>query len=203
MNVAALSDQELVRLVKQDQDYLGHIYKKHKEYCVLFMRKMTTGSKIREIDLADVYQDVMLILYEKIIKGDFVLTCALQTYLNSVCRFQILNKFKAAGKQLNFEAYEGFNVDSINEQYDVQIQDNLDDLGDQDEEQFTALERALQVLKDSGGKCFELLTLFWYHRKSMVELTDHFGYTNPANTKNQKAKCQKRLEKLAFNELNI
>ncbi|GGG51811.1 sigma-70 family RNA polymerase sigma factor [Bizionia arctica] len=202
MNITTLSDQELVELVKEDQDYLGYIYKTHKEYCILFMRRLIVGSKIKEEELGDIYQDVMLILYEKIVKGDFILTCSLQTYLNSVCRYQVLNKFKAVGKQLNFEAYESFDVDSINEQYDPQIQDDLEDLGNDKEAQFTALEAALQKLKNSGGKCYELLTLFWYHRKSMAELTDHFGYTNPSNTKNQKAKCQKRLEKLAFNEMN-
>ncbi len=36
----------------------------------------------------------------------------------------------------------------------------------------------------------------------MNELTEVFGYSNEANTKVQKSKCQKRLEKLAFNELN-
>ena len=36
----------------------------------------------------------------------------------------------------------------------------------------------------------------------MNELAETFGYSNADNTKNQKARCQKRLEKLAFNELN-
>jgi hypothetical protein len=57
-------------------------------------------------------------------------------------------------------------------------------------------------MKAAGGHCYELLTLFWYHKKSMNELTTEFGYTNEVNTRNQKAKCQKRLEKIAYNELN-
>ena len=56
-------------------------------------------------------------------------------------------------------------------------------------------------MKDAGGHCYELLTLFWYHKKSMNDLTQHFGYTSADNTKNQKARCQKRLEKIAYNEL--
>ena len=56
-------------------------------------------------------------------------------------------------------------------------------------------------MKDAGGHCYELLTLFWYHKKSMNDLTAEFGYTNEVNTRNQKSKCQKRLEKIAFNEL--
>jgi hypothetical protein len=57
-------------------------------------------------------------------------------------------------------------------------------------------------MKDAGGHCYELLTLFWYHKKSMNELTTVFGYTNEVNTRVQKSKCQKRLEKMAFSQLN-
>ena len=35
----------------------------------------------------------------------------------------------------------------------------------------------------------------------MIELTNLFGYNNADTTKQQKARCQKRLEKIAFNEL--
>jgi hypothetical protein len=36
----------------------------------------------------------------------------------------------------------------------------------------------------------------------MTELTAIFEYTNSANTKSQKAKCQERLRVMSFNELN-
>ena len=60
----------------------------------------------------------------------------------------------------------------------------------------------LEKIKEAGGHCYELLTLFWYHRKSMNELSEVFGYSNADNTKNQKARCQKRLEKLTFELMN-
>ena len=73
---------------------------------------------------------------------------------------------------------------------------------DPKEAQFTAIERALDKIKAAGGHCYELLSLFWYHKKTMKELTELFGYSNADNTKQQKAKCQKRLEKIAYNELH-
>ena len=85
--------------------------------------------------------------------------------------------------------------------YNASITDTLDEIEDAKESQFTAIERALEAMKDAGGHCYELLTLFWYHKKSMNDLTQHFGYTSADNTKNQKARCQKRLEKIAYNEL--
>lgn len=195
-----LTDQELVILIQQNQDYLGEVYKRCKQYSIQFMRKMTNGSK-SDYELDDVFHDSILVLYEKIIKGDFELTASLQTYLNSVCRFQLLTKL---GKEKLSSDYED-NAETDDENpmsYKSTITDTLDEIEDPKESQFTAIESALILMKEAGGHCYELLTLFWYHKKSMNELTQHFGYSNSDNTKNQKGRCQKRLEKMAFNELN-
>ncbi|WP_418264184.1 RNA polymerase sigma factor [Flavobacterium faecale] len=197
-----LKDQELVVLIQQNQDYLGEVYKRCKQYSVSFMRKMTNGA-INDYELDDVFHDAILVLYEKIIAGNFELTASLQTYINSVCRFQLLNKL---GKEKGYSDYDehiGKDEDEENPMsYKSTITDTLDEIGDPKESQFTAIENALEKMKAAGGHCYELLTLFWYHKKSMNELTEHFGYSNADNTKNQKSRCQKRLEKMAFNELN-
>ncbi|QKJ64977.1 sigma-70 family RNA polymerase sigma factor [Flavobacterium sp. M31R6] len=197
-----LTDAELVKLIHQNQDYLGEVYKRCKSYSIQFMRKMTHGTK-SDYELDDVFHDSMLVLYEKIIKGDFELTASLQTYLNSVCRFQLLNKL---GKEKLYSDYDADGRKDDDDEnpmgYKSSITDSLDEIEDPKESQFTAIERALLTIKEAGGHCYEMLTLFWYHKKSMNELTQHFGYSNSDNTKNQKAKCQKRLEKIAFNVLN-
>jgi hypothetical protein len=200
-NFTTLNDQELLVKIKQNSDYLGIVYKRCKANCLGFMRNKTYG-KISDYELEDVFQDATIILYEKIIKGDFVLTVPFQTYLNSVCRFQLLNKL---GKEMTHADYEE-NLDADDSEspmsYKSSITDCLEPIEDEKETQFIAIENALIKMKAAGGNCYELLTLFWYHKKSMNELTTVFGYSNADNTKNQKAKCQKRLEKMAFNEMN-
>lgn len=197
-----LTDQELVILIQQNQDYLGEVYKRCKTYSVNFMRKMTNGST-SDYELDDVFHDSILVLYEKIVGGNFELTASLQTYLNSVCRFQLLNKL---GKEKNYLDYDDpiDKDDDGNNQmsYNRSITDVLDEIEDPKESQFTAIENALKIMKEAGGHCYELLTLFWYHKKSMNELTAIFGYNNSDTTKNQKGRCQKRLERMAFNVLN-
>lgn len=190
---SSLNDQELVQLIQEKQDYLGEVYKRCKNYSIQFMQKMTNG-KMNTYELEDIFQDAIIVLYEKIIKGNFVLTCSLQTYLNSVCRYQLLNKFKQANNS-------GSVGGDGNSQYDNAISDELDPIIDEKEDQFIAIEKALELMKSAGGKCYDLLVQFWYHKKSMNDLTAIFGYTNEVNTRNQKTKCQKRLEKIAFNEL--
>lgn len=197
-----LTDPELVRLIRENQDYLGEVYKRCKQYSVSFMRKMSNGSK-SDYELDDVFHDAILVLYENIIKGNFELTASFQTYLNSVCRNILWNTIKSGKRNSDYE--ENSDLDSEEDypmSYELTISDCLDEIENPKESYFIALEIALEKMKQAGGHCFELLTLFWYHKKSMAELTQHFEYTNSDNTKVQKSKCQKRLEKIAYNELN-
>ena len=200
INNYGMSDEVLIELIKEDQDYLGVVYKKSKKYCISFMVKMSSSSKLD--DLNDIFQDAIIILYEKIIAGNFELTSSIQTYLNSVCRFQLLNKFKSDKKVINHEDETSFDLLNNNQQFDDAITDVLEPIQDEKEKQFTAIEQALIKMKEAGGKCYELLTLFWYQKKSMDYIADNLEYTNASNAKNQKYKCQKRLEKLANNYLD-
>ena len=196
-----LTDQELVILIQQNHDYLGEVYKRCKQYSISFMRKMTNGSK-NDYELDDVFHDSILVLYEKIVGGKFELTSSLQTYLNSVCRFQLLSKFDKQKKWADFDSNSHNEEDHEMLGFNGAITDFLEEVEGSKESQFTAIETALMKMKAAGGHCYELLTLFWYHKKSMNELTSEFGYNNADTTKQQKARCQKRLEKMAYNELN-
>ena len=156
---------------------------------------------MNEYELEDVFQDAVIVLYEKITKGNFELTCSFQTYINTVCRNQLLTTLKKTEIKVDFIENNEDDDDNSELSY-LNITDSLDVIDNTNEPYFQAIEKALLKIKDAGGHCYELLTLFWYHKKSMSELAETFGYSNADNTKNQKARCQKRLEKLAFNELN-
>ena len=194
------TDTELVKMVEDNSDYLSFINSKCKEYCLMFLRKLAKGSFVKDEDLKDIYQDSLIVLYEKIRSKEFHLSSTIQTYLNSVCRNQLLKKLRTEKKVVLIEDESRF----LNENlfFDSNITDELDSLEPEDEKQFSALEKALNSIKEAGGNCYELVTLFWYHNKSMEELTAYFGYSNANNTKNQKARCQKRIQKLSFNYLH-
>ncbi len=200
LNFSELNDQELLIRIKDNTDYLGQVYQKCKPNCLAFMRKMTSG-KISNYELEDVFQDANIILYEKIVKGDFVLTASFQVYLNSVCRFQLLNTIEKS--KLTTEYQEDYDNDDDENPYGYRssITDSLDAIDHSNEPLFLAIERALDQIKSAGGRCYDLLTQFWYKKRSMKELTEIFEYTNEVNTRNQKAKCQERLRIMSYNEL--
>lgn len=197
-----LTDYELVELIQENQDYLGEVYKRCKQYCISFMRKMTNGAK-NDYELDDVFHDSILVLYEKIIKGNFELTASLQVYLNSVCRFQLLNKIGKDKKYSDYDEPIGKDDDEDNPiSYNASITDTLDEIENPKESQFTAIESALEKMKAAGGHCYEMLSLFWYHQKSHLEIAQIMNYSNDKTSKKQKSGCQEKLRKLTFNELN-
>jgi RNA polymerase sigma factor (sigma-70 family) len=201
INISNLTDQELLIKIRENSDYLGEVYKRCKPNCSSFIRKMTNGS-ISDGDFEDVYQDASIILYEKIINVNFVLTSSFQTYLNSVCRFQVLNSIKKSNLNTAYIEDSDDDDDENPMGYRSSITDSLDEIGNQKETQFLAIEIALEIMRNGKGDCYQILTQFWYHKKSMNDLVDMFGHKNDKSAKTQKHKCQEKLRKLAFNELN-
>jgi RNA polymerase sigma factor (sigma-70 family) len=202
-NILELKDHEIISKIKENSEALGIVFKKCKPGAIQFLRKINYQSNER-IDIEDIFQDAILVLYENIVNKDFVLAAntSLQTYLNSVCRNQLLKKI---GKNNVVELNENKGNDEDHDEvmeFNPLIVDELEEFVDIKEQQFNAMEKALEKIKQAGGHCYELLTLFWYHRKSMSELSEVFGYSNADNTKNQKARCQKSLEKLTFELMN-
>jgi DNA-directed RNA polymerase specialized sigma24 family protein len=200
-NNSGLSDKELIVKIKEDIDFLGLVHKKCKLNALHFLKSKTNGTII-DNDFEDVFHDAIILLYEKIVNSEFVLTSSIQTYLNSVCRNQLFNKL-GNNRFVELEENQDFDDDEENSNsFKSNITDCLEEIEDSKDAQFIAIEKALLSIKSAGGHCYELLTSFWYHKKSMAELTEIFGYTNSVNTRKQKEKCQKRLNKIVFNELN-
>ena len=196
-----IPDPELLELIKDDPDYLSIVYKNTKDYCLRFMRSMLSNSHLREEELNDIYQDAVIILYEKILERNFRLTAGFQTYLNSVCRYQMLKRFRSEMRIVAFDPNDSGWANDM--QFDPDVKDELRELDIEENNRFLAMEKALKFMKEAGGNCYEMLSLFWYHKRSIPQISEHFGYTNEANARNQKAKCQKRLRKMAYKELNV
>ncbi|WP_457287705.1 RNA polymerase sigma factor [Pedobacter sp. UYP24] len=138
-----------------------------------------------EDDAKDVYQEGIIVLYNKIKSGDFELSSKLKTYIYSVCRRIWLKKLAQQSRKTNNIAdFE----DVLSEDIDVE------DHG-QKEEQFNKMHSALIHL---GEPCKTIIQDFYINNLSMQDISEKFGYTNTDNAKTQKYKCLQRLKKLFF-----
>lgn len=138
-------------------------------------------------DARDIFQEAMIIIFEKAKSGSFVLSCRLQTYLYSVCRRLWLKRLQ---NQHRFNPSFELNHEI------VPVEDELE-LHEQKEAEFQLLENAMQKI---GEPCKSLLEAFYIEKKSMPEIADLFHYTNADNAKTQKYKCLVRLKKIFFEQ---
>jgi RNA polymerase sigma factor (sigma-70 family) len=136
-------------------------------------------------DARDVFQEAMIILYEKATSESFELTCQIKTYLYSVCRRLWLKRLQQT--QRHTATIENV-VETITVDDDMAIHEKKD-------ADFILMESALAKI---GEPCKGLLESFYLQKKTMPEIAKSFGYTNADNAKTQKYKCLVRLKKLFF-----
>ncbi len=137
-------------------------------------------------DAKDIFQETMIVLYEKVQKGDFELNCQIKTFVYSVSRRLWLKRLL---HQNRFHISEGHE--------DVVVVDEDVDEHEKRNSEFLMMEKAMSSL---GEPCKSLLEAFYIDKKNMQDIAAGFGYTNADNAKTQKYKCLMRLKKLFFSQ---
>ncbi|MFM2325980.1 MAG: hypothetical protein RIR31_182 [Bacteroidota bacterium] len=136
-------------------------------------------------DARDIFQEAMIVLFEKARSGSFELSSQLKTYIYSVCRRLWL-------KRLNqMQRYSG-NLGNLEETIPVEEEIESHEKRNDD---FNLMENAMSKI---GEPCKSLLDAYYIQKKHMQEIAADFGYTNADNAKTQKYKCLMRLKKLFF-----
>lgn len=141
-------------------------------------------------DARDIFQEAMIVLYEKAQSDNFVLTCQIKTYVYSICRRLWLKRLQQQGRYSQ-------SVENLEET--VGVEEEIED-HEKRNAAFAIMDRALGSL---GEPCKSLLEGYYIQQKDMQQLAAMFGYTNADNAKNQKYKCLMRLKKLFFSQYNI
>jgi RNA polymerase sigma factor (sigma-70 family) len=142
-----------------------------------------------EEDAADIFQEAILILFEKSKDPEFCLTCKLSTYLMAICKNIWYKKLEKSNSPVSInkdEDQEDWNLAAAEEDLSWHLEK---------EQQFEQLEQALIQL---GEPCAGLLKAFYIEKSNMQEIASRFDYTNAENAKTQKYKCLNRLKKIFF-----
>jgi RNA polymerase sigma factor (sigma-70 family) len=180
--VTNLSEDRIISGIRQKDDLaLATLYK---AYYSMIVNLVCTNSGTEQ-EAKDIYQEAVIVLYEKIQSADFRLTCTLKTYIYAVCRRLWL---KRLSEKKRYPAING-----SAETFDG-IAEEMQDI-EEKEHAFTQMKTSLHGL---GEPCRTIIEDFYIHDLSMEAIRDKFGYTNADNAKNQKYKCLQRLKKLFF-----
>jgi RNA polymerase sigma factor (sigma-70 family) len=176
------TDREVILgILNNSEDALNKLYKAYYAMVLQFI----LNNNGDEDDAKDVYQEAIIILYNKIKEGNFELSSKLKTYIYSVCRRIWLKKLNLDSKKAgNITDYE----DVLAVEEDVEHHEEKD-------LQFVKMQSALDHL---GEPCKTIIQDFYIHNLSMQDICEKFGYTNTDNAKTQKYKCLQRLKKIFF-----
>ncbi|MGA0559494.1 RNA polymerase sigma factor [Larkinella sp. VNQ87] len=177
-----LSDDQLLAGLADGSDTL--LEELYRRYFPMVLHLILNNNGTND-DAKDIYQETLIVLYEKVTTGSLELHCQLKTYLYSVSRRLWL-------KHLSARSRSGVTL------LDTEDIANVDE----DLAGHEARDRQFDLMADSldrlGEPCRTLLEDFYIRHLSMQDITEKFGYTNADNAKTQKYKCLMRLKRLFF-----
>lgn len=165
-------DKQIAALKNGDQREMEKLYNRYRNGFILFLSRYG----LPEEELTDIYQDSIVALIENARKGlvDH-LEVELKTYLFAIGKFMVFKRLKKE-KEISTE-------DLVFEWYDA---------GSEETEE-PGLRAALNKL---GGRCYELLKLFYYEGKRLDEIQELMGYDKKDVLKSQKSRCLKQLREI-------
>lgn len=168
-------------LAQNDRHAIETIYREH----YAMVQSFILNNSGNPDEARDIFQEAMIVLFEKAVSGSFELNCQLKTYIYSVCRRLWLKRLQQLQRYYSLAEHMEEAV-PVEEEMEAHEKRNAD---------FLMMENALGKI---GEPCKSLLESYYIQKKNMQEIAADFGYTNADNAKTQKYKCLMRLKKLFF-----
>ena len=180
-------DGELLELLRgpdpiQRDKALAEVYRR--SYSMI--ERMITSNNGSVADAEDIFHDGLISFYKQAQNG-LTLTCAIKTYLFSICRNLWLKRLRKSGRSDRLE-------DQHNEIVEL----------DNDPEEFLILDECAELvssqLKLIGEDCRKIIVYSYFDQYKADEIAKLMDYATPQVARNKKSSCLKRFrEKLLKN----
>lgn len=159
------------RIQKGDEKALELIYKKYYR----MMTKLVITNSGTEEEARDVYQDALVVFWQKARSGNLVMTAKMSTYIYSICQ-NLWRKELDRKKRLSHEEKDG---------------SQSMDLDSPEREKIIA-----KCLDQLGETCKKVLMYYYFEEMSMQEIAEKLGFANTDTAKTKKYKCKQKLDEL-------
>ncbi|MEM7551475.1 MAG: sigma-70 family RNA polymerase sigma factor [Bacteroidota bacterium] len=122
-------------------------------------------------DAKDIFQQSIVLYYEKIVHEGFQAESDDKTYLMGIVKKRWLKHYE---KSTRTTGLGGIDLEEETEQNPI-------------------VQKLLNYLSRAGGKCMDLLQSFYYEKMTMNQLANRFGYTSERSATVQKYKCLEKV----------
>ncbi len=172
------SDAEIVDLIsgneKEQNIAFECLYRQNLKKAIHFVVKKGGSKELGE----DLFQESLVVLYERILKGEYELRSSISTFLLTIVRNRAINTLKRDSKiSLQGDSMEDGRI----EMPDIQ----------EIKERRQFVERALATLKED---CRKILKLSIYEELKMDKISELMGFENAQVARNKKSRCLKYLK---------
>jgi DNA-directed RNA polymerase specialized sigma24 family protein len=123
-------------------------------------------------DAKDIFQDTLVIFYEKSVHGGIALQVNESAYLLGIAKHLWARNFR-----------ESILNTSLDAECDMQDEDDLQ----------PSQNKLLHYLETAGQKCMELLKAFYYDNLPVRSIAGLFGYSGERSATVQKYKCMEKV----------
>jgi len=149
------------------------------------IRHFTLKNSGTVLDAEDLFQDAVTIFYEQVVSENLQLTCAVKTYLYSICRNQWSNQLrKRKEEDLHDDGQEYIDINES--QLELLIETEAGKL-------------IAQLINQMSEECQKVLQYFYYDQMKMKKIAKAMNYSGEQIAKNKKSKCLKILRNLVQN----
>lgn len=167
-----MKDSEVLdRISKGDERALDFLYKKH--YRMMF--NIVLKNNGTEEEAKDVYQEALVVFWQKASSGQLTLTSKISTYLYSIClnqwRKELDRKSRLSREEVDGEAFQGY-----------------------DEKENARI--VTECINELGDTCRNILTYYYFDGLNMTEIAKRLNFANTDTAKTKKYKCKKKLDSL-------
>ncbi len=170
------TDLEIIDGIRgQDSDVLLFIYRNNFRSVKHYIENNSGSEK----DAEDIFQDVLITLFDKIRQNSLTLQCSFHTYLFSVLKIAWL-------RQLMYKDQKTVSIENCDE-YSNETLGLMDDLIKTERRKMF-----LQHFNEISYDCQKIIRLI-LQGYSITEVTKVMGYLSEQHTKNRRFRCKKNL----------
>ncbi|MCP4520314.1 MAG: sigma-70 family RNA polymerase sigma factor [Cytophagales bacterium] len=174
-----MKDTEVITKIEEgDEKAIDFLYTKNYRMIVNMIIK-NSGT---EEEARDIFQDALIVFWQKVRGKKLVLTSKISTYLYSICRNLWLKELDQK-RRLSYEEKDGIQNLTIEEDERKRL--------------------VHECISELGETCKKVLTLYYFDGLSMKEIAKEMNFSNADTAKTKKYKCKKALDKLVKEKYSI
>jgi len=167
-----LSDEDILKRIRQgDESALDYLYKKNFK----MMTKLVMNNNGNEDEAKDIFQEGLIVFWQKAISGNLVLTSKISTFIYSICQNLWRKELERKSRLSNEEKDSAVIEDSDRLERIKIVNDCINQLGD---------------------TCRKILTYYYFENLSMHDIAEKLGFANADTAKTKKYKCKKELDEI-------